>query len=191
MSTIITGNFSTKARADAAIDVLLVNGIPSDHICTFALNAPGQHAAFPIGGDHDASVGAEHAGRGAAAGAAIGGVVGASAGLIAVAAAGPAAVAGGAAVGAYLGSLAGALSTLGDDEAAPSVQEHEAAHAGVLLAVDAPAPFEQQRVTDILYREGAREVEPAQGTWRDGTWIDYQPVKTDSLPETVTLKQHP
>src|SRR5471030_3202589 len=135
MSLIIAGHFPTKSRADLAVETLLASGIRHDSMCTFALNPPGQHGKFPIGGDHDESKGAAHAGRSAATGAAIGGVVGATAGVAAAAAIGPVAIVGGAAVGAYLGSLAGALDQLGSPQANTLETDEQEIHpAGVLLA---------------------------------------------------------
>ena len=172
MSMIVAGNFAIKAEADSAIEALLSGGIKADHICSYALNPPGQHGTYPIGGDEDESPGATEAGGGALKGAVIGGAIGLGAGIIA----GPAGMAGGAAVGAYVGSLAGALNSLGEDSAHP---DHTiAAHpAGVLVAVDAPIDSERAFAAGVLRQGGAREVEESEGIWRDGKWADFDPVR--------------
>src|SRR5277367_1198311 len=168
MSLIVTGNFPTKSHAETATAKLVASGVKQNNICIYALNAPGQHAAFPIGGDHNVSAGAHHAGRDTAAGAAIGGVVGAGAGAAASLVLGPAAVVGGAAVGAYVGSLAGALQGLGADAPDDVADEHTVQPAGALVAVNAPAPEERDRVMNILYAQGARRVDARQGIWKHG-----------------------
>jgi hypothetical protein len=175
MSVIITGNFPTKSRAEIATAELVASGVRRDSICIYALNAPGQHATFPVGGDHDVSAGAHHAGRDTAAGAAIGGVVGAGAGAAASMVLGPVAVVGGAAVGAYIGSLAGALQGLGADQPDDVADEDTVQPAGALVAVNAPATDEQDRVTHILYAQGARRVDTKQGIWEQGAWTDMDP----------------
>ena len=108
MSMIVSGNFAIKAEADSAIKALLGSGIGAGHICSFAINPAGQHDAYPIGGDEDASHGAAEAGPDALKGAAIGGTIGLGAGVVAFPIAGPVGMAAGAGVGAYIGSLAGA-----------------------------------------------------------------------------------
>jgi hypothetical protein len=178
MSVIIIANFGTKAEAEVAVRGLKRIGINSDRMCSFAINPPGQHAAYPIGGDHYASPGAEHAGAGALTGAAVGGVAGGIAGLAAVAAFGPAVVVGGAAAGAYVGSLVGALNTLGSpDPAGDPVADSKVTPAGVLLAIHASAPAEREEIADVLYQCGAREVSATRGNWRNGTWVDYDPAQ--------------
>jgi hypothetical protein len=176
MSVIITANFATKGEADVAARSLKRIGIKSDRMCSFAVDPPGQYATFPIGGDHHASPGAEHAGSGALAGATIGGAVGGGAGLGAAAALGPAAVVGAAGAGAYVGSLLGAHNKLGSaDPAGDPRADAAATPAGVLLAIQASVPTEREEITDVLYRSGAREVAATRGVWRNGTWVDYDP----------------
>src|SRR5262245_6447874 len=114
MATIIAANFETETQAERAVEKLNELGFAAERLCSFFLNPPGQHAAFPIGGDRDESPGAEHAEKGAAKGAAIGGAVGLAVGLAATPFAGPAAAVGGAGAGAYTGALVGALGTLGE-----------------------------------------------------------------------------
>ena len=186
MTTIVAGNFENIIRADSAKQALLTAGIKSDRICSFGINPPGQHSAYPIGGDEYASAGATEAGGGALSGAAIGGAIGLGAGLAALPFAGPAALVGGASIGAYVGSLAGALNTMGKDEEEGRAPVGEESHpAGVLLAVEAPQEEERARAVNILRMHGAREVEQTEGTWRDGMWVDFDPVAPKIAPHTA------
>jgi hypothetical protein len=76
-----------------------------------------------------------------------------------------------------VGSLAGALKHMGEDEEEGRGPAHEAdPHpAGVLVAVLIDEGTEPLHVIDILTHEGAREVDKAEGTWRDGMWTDFDP----------------
>ena len=184
MNRIVAGNFPNKAQADSAIQVLLSAGIGAEHICTFRVNPPGQHATYPIGGDEYASPGATAAGGSAMTGAAIGGAVGLGAGLVAMPIAGPVGVAAGAGIGAYVGSLAGAMKGLGDGEAHGVPNEGEAARpAGVLVAVEAPLALERAFAADVLRQRGARDVEETEGLWEGGSWVDFDPTPEKHLRE--------
>lgn len=184
MSRIVAGNFPDKAHADSAIQALLAAGIESDHICTFRVNPPGQHGTYPIGGDEYASPGATEAGQSALTGAAIGSAIGLGAGVVAAPLAGPAAVIGGAGVGAFVGSLAGALKNMGQDEedGVPVAPNDATRPAGVLVAVDVPLALERAFAADVLRQRGARDVEETEGTWRDGTWVDFDPTPEKREP---------
>jgi hypothetical protein len=91
MANIVAGRFEQQTDADAAIAELMRLGFARDQVTSFFVNPPGEHAKFLIGGDREASPGAESAGTGAVAGAAVGGAVGASLGLAATPVMGPAA----------------------------------------------------------------------------------------------------
>jgi hypothetical protein len=182
MDTIIAGRFETYAAARQAEAVLKGSDFTANDICTFYVNPPGQHGAYPLGGDEYADKDARKADDDAGKGAALGGAVGVGAGIAAgaAAAAAPAAAAaavvGAAGAGAYTGSLAGALHGLGDDEnkqdaAAPS----EPRKAGVLVAVRAEDDSAALNAREIFKQSGASDVEIAQGTWRDGQWADFDP----------------
>ncbi|MEO8157542.1 MAG: hypothetical protein ABI648_07070 [Betaproteobacteria bacterium] len=187
MSTIVAGNFEIKAEADSAIEALLSGGINADHICSFAVNPPGQHDAHPMVGDEYASPGATRAGGGSIKGAAVGTAIGMGAGVVALPIAGPAGMAGGAAIGAYVGSLLGALNSMGEDvDPAHSVGTIAARPAGVLVAVGTPLAADRNFATDLLRKRGARDVEIAEGTWRDGSWVDFNPVRD----QPATSKAH-
>ena len=151
MATIIAGNFETKPQAEKAVETLLGLGIPAHRVSSFFVNAPGQHATFPIGGDHDESPGAEGADKGAAKGAAIGG----------------------AGAGAYTGALVGALGNMGDHKHAATVVERPS---GVIVAVNASDHIEQALVANALRELDARQIELADGDWQAGKWVDFDPV---------------
>ena len=70
MTTIISGIFDTFPKAQAAVRDLHGNGLDDDDIEIFHNNAPGQHAAFPIGGDEDEDPQSRGAARDALKGAA-------------------------------------------------------------------------------------------------------------------------
>jgi len=185
VSHIVAGNFASKTQADSAIEALLSAGIAPDHICSFRVNPPGQHDAYPIGGDEYVSPGATGAGDSALKGAAIGGAIGLGAGIAALPVAGPAGVVGGAGIGAYVGSLAGALKTMGEDEE-NGIAPDATRPAGVLVAVEAPLALERAFAADVLRQRGARDVEETEGTWRDGTWVDFDPT-----PEKHVTQRRP
>jgi hypothetical protein len=46
----------------------------------------------------------------------------------------------------------------------------------VLVAVHAPEPQAQECALITLVSAGAGSIETADGTWRDGQWIDFDPV---------------
>jgi hypothetical protein len=179
MPNIVAGRFEQQADAEAALAALQRAGFGRDQVTSFFVNPPGQHAQFPVGGDRAASPGAKTAGVGAAAGAAVGGVVGLGVGLAATTVVGPAAVPAAAGVGAYVGALAGALGKMEDSPA----QEHpladeqpEIRHAGFIVAAHASDDAQRARALELLQSSGAKDIETAEGQWRDGKWIDFDPV---------------
>lgn len=177
MATIIAGLFETIAEAEKA-EVELKNGaFDKSDVSVFALNPPGQHALYPVGGDQYADPGADEADTGAATGAALGGTMAAmaatGAGLVVAAAA--------AAVGAYTGSLVGALNKLGDqsDEAQPAAPIER--HAGVMVAIKTDDAQKQEQAITLLRVHGAQAIEKADGEWRNGQWVDFDPRKPPVL----------
>jgi hypothetical protein len=104
----------------------------------------------------------------------LGGAAGLALGLAAAPLVGPLAVAGGLVAGAYSGSLAGAVGALGKGETRP--EPPVARPSGVVVAVHAPTTFERERATAVLQRQRANSIEIAEGTWKDGTWRDFDPV---------------
>ncbi|MFO1312422.1 MAG: hypothetical protein U1F41_10215 [Burkholderiales bacterium] len=162
------------AAHDAAGD-LRTFGVAQGDMEIFHLNAPGQHDRRPIGGDEDADRGAREGDQGQLTGAAVGGAAGLAVGAAAIPVVGPLAAAAGLAVGAYTGSLHGALHKLGDT---PGAIEAPARPAGVRLSVHVLTPASRELVLATFRRHGARSIEEAEGTWRDGTWVEFDPVST-------------
>src|SRR5215831_8760065 len=187
MARIIAGRFEQKPEADRAVDTLRRRGFGADQVNAFFLNPPGQHAKFPVGGDENVSPGATKASGSAAKGALVGG----AAGLVLGLAAAPLA---GVGVGAYAGSLVGALNGMkkpvdpgeaarrpqsADSEIDPSGRPPRLA--GVMVTVYAPDEERRSIAINVLHSGGARDIEHAEGEWRDGKWIDFDPLKAPEL----------
>jgi hypothetical protein len=180
MTQIVAGLFDDEQSATAAAHELRNAGFDAANLDQFVLNPPGRHDAFPLGGDEDADPNAEGAEGGAAKGAAIGTAVGAVAGLAATPLIGPIAIAGAAAAGAYAGSLAGAMNKMGDAD--DNVREPRPA--GVMVAVNTDSPEDEEVAIDLLRDRGARLIERAEGSWRNGKWMDFDPVKAPDMVDT-------
>jgi hypothetical protein len=180
VTAIIAGRFQTFEQAEGVAKALVNADFKQEDVSVFYVNPPGQHDATPIGGDHiEADPGAEESTNEAATGAATGGAIGLAMGIAATAipVVGPAVAVAAAGVGAYTGSLAGGLSGAGEnDESVPVPRQ-----AGVLVAVRASDDHETQRAIEVLGTNGAQDMETADGTWRDGQWIDFNPVTPPRL----------
>ena len=171
MAHIIAGRFQTKAEADTVAATI---GRYADRrdICIFHNNPPGQHGTSMAGRienvDPAADGAAENAlGTAMAAGLAAG-VVGLAGGPVtALAAAG---------VAAYTGSLVGAQGGSEDDNQSPPLPDVRPA--GVILAVRIARPTNGQLVVSDLRNGGAEDIERAEGEWRDGDWVGFDPVAT-------------
>jgi hypothetical protein len=196
MATIIAGVFDTTAETLDVETELHAANIAADNISVFALNPPGQHALYPIGGDEDADHGARHAHTGALSGTVIGASAGLGLGAVTMAAtgAGPVVAVAAAAAGAYTGSLIGALNKLGETAGekhspgekpgdTPEETPHagDTRHAGTMIAVNAENAGARTSAVGILQAHGAKQVEQAEGTWRDGEWVDFDPRTTPRL----------
>lgn len=182
MSTIIAGTFEQQAPARHAIEELQQAGFAADRISTFYVNPSGQHATYPIGGDHDKSPGAEDSTKGTIAGAATGGTVGAVIGATTTPIFGPVGPAVGAMLGAHVGSLVGSLSQMKDDGEGPEKEETPALRiAGVYVAVALPDTGMEDQVVHVLRSCGAGSVERAQGTIDNGNWTDFDPASSPDL----------
>jgi hypothetical protein len=83
-------------------------------------------------------------------------------------------------VGAYTGSLAGALSKSGRsaERDAGQTTKPEPRRAGMVVAIRVSDPTSEARATQVLQHHGARDIEHAQGTWRNGKWEDFDPLST-------------
>jgi hypothetical protein len=183
MATIIAGEFATMAETESAAAALKEDGsFSADRVTVFMLNAPGQHALHPLGGDRDADSASTHAQGGTVTGAVIGATVGLGAGAAAMAAVdvGPVVAATAAAVGAYTGSLIGTLNKVGDKESPAEITENSR-RAGAMVAVNALDAAEQDSAVEILRAHGARQIERAEGRWENGAWVDFDPSATPQL----------
>ncbi len=177
MSTIIAGRFDEQTEVDQTVNDLDRAGFAADQIDTFFVNPPGQHDAYPVGGDQDESAGATNADATALGGIGVGAVVGLGAGLATAPFLGPAAIAVGAGVGAYTGSLAGALGGMDD----PHKLEDDAAvpqsrHGGLIVAVHTPDQATQSQAIAVLRARSAKDIERAEGKWIAGSWSDFDPL---------------
>ncbi len=170
MSTIVSGEFETLQDAEIALEALRCSGVRDADFCTFAVNPPGQHDQYPIGGDRDESPGAKNAEGGSATGAVVGGAVGATIGAVG----GPVGAAVGAGVGAYAGSFVGAMGGMDSSvKAGASVRK-----AGVLVAVNtANGKPSADSIARLLNETGAQPVERTEGVWSAGEWKDFDPVR--------------
>lgn len=183
---IVAGNFESNARATEAVEDLVHSGVAPDQVCVFFLNPPGQHAAYPVGGDRNESPGSRQSDTGALKGAAVGGAVGLGVGAAAAAGTavlGPIAALAALGVGAYTGSLAGALSKSGKsaERDAGRTTKPEPRRAGMVVAIRISEQAPEARAMDVLQRYGARDIEHAQGLWRNGKWEDFDPLSTPQL----------
>lgn len=178
MQTIVAGRLETQERAEQLMATLREHGVALSDMQAFFLPPPGQRAQFPIGGDEYADSDAEAAPRGQARGAALGAAAGLVAGGLAAAAIpplAPALLAGVTGVGALAGSVAGAVS--GTKPAEESVEEEQARAGGLMVAVRV-SPDTDAAVLEAFRAAGAEDVERATGEWRDGRWVDFDPLES-------------
>ena len=175
MTRIIAGRFEQQSQVQNARDEILRAGFSEEQVSAFYLTPAGQHGTYPLGGDHDASPGAEHTGPGRTTGMATGGAVGAAVGALTTPLTGPLGAVTGALVGAHIGSVAGSLSNMEDDGEAASHHDVPVRHAGMMLAVSVPDEAAEGRVIDALRAMGAADIECTEGTIVDGDWTDFDP----------------
>lgn len=173
MEHIIAGRFDTKSKADAAAAVI-VRYVDRSDICIFHNNPPGQHGTLMPGAEKDSNPGLKADGDSAvttalAAGLAAGAVGMAGGPVVALAAAG---------VAAYTGSLVGAMGGMQDEQ---SRQLPQLRPAGVILAIRIARPASERYVIGDLGSSGAEDIEQAEGEWRDGDWVDFNPIQEPRL----------
>ena len=174
MEHIIAGRFQTKAKADAAA-AAIVRYVDRGDICIFHNNPPGQHGSLRMGGDENVDPGSEVAEVSATSTALAAGV---AAGVIGLAG-GPVTALAAAGVAAYTGSLVGTLGGLGEDGQSPQLPHRRPA--GVILAVRIARPGNEEFVINDLRHGGAEDIEQADGEWRDGDWVDFNPAQEPRL----------
>jgi hypothetical protein len=186
MARIIAGRFETQPQADAALEALSRAGFRKEDYTSFYLTPPGQHDAYPIGGDAHHDEGTKESGKKAITAAAIGSVTGLALGTATGAALGEpgftaAGAIAGAGIGGYVGSLAGGLagSRAGDPAQATKDEPVERA-SGIIVAVRVDESTERQAI-EVLRTQGALEIERAQGEWHNGAWIDFDPRRVPDI----------
>ena|SRR5256885_80727 len=176
MSRIVAGRFERSLDADAALLNLEREGFLRGEVSSFYVAPPGQHAAYPLGGDSHSDAGSRHAGWGAVIGAVAGAAVGLVIGSLATAAYGPVAALIGAGLGAYIGSFIGAMKKVRHGARVDATLEHPAeTPAGRMIAVCVDRPDTESRAVQVLRRYGARDIGRTEGEWRDGDWRDFDP----------------
>lgn len=182
MTHIVAAHVGSQERGEQVRQALQARGIAASDIEVFTLTDAGRHARFPIGGDQDVDPGASKSAGGAAQGAVAGGTLGAVAGVAASAAApllAPAIIAGSAGAGAFAGALAGAMRRTeppGPAEAVNDVVTQQTRRGGVMVAVNVGQPDTRATAIACLRESGAQLIERADGQWRDGHWIDFDPL---------------
>ena len=189
MADIIAARYETYRDAERSVDMLVDRGLAQTDTSVFYLNAAGQHARFPTGGDEYADPAAKGAGSGTALGILIGAAIGGACGLIGITVLdivrpimAIVAVAG----GAYVGTLIGTLVATRKAPRFPIAREERPRKAGVMLAVRVPDDSLSGSVIEILRRAGGRDLERAHGVWRDGDWADFDPLSKPAFITTGT-----
>lgn len=188
LANIIAGSFEEQSSVTAAVGALRAAGFPAEHISSFFVSPPGQHARYAIGGDHDKSTGAQASTQGTAAGTTTGGVIGAAIGAITTPLTGPIGAITGGLVGAHIGNLVGALGAMKDDEAAadsPAIR-----HAGLLVAVSTPTERCKERAISLLREHGAMTLESGDGRIVNSDWQDFDPSAPPHLIDSGPSSQH-
>jgi hypothetical protein len=184
MQKIIAGRVETQQRAEELMATLRERGVAMSDMQAFYLTSPGQRAQFPIGGDQYADPDAEGAPQRQAKGVALGAAAGLAVGGIAAAAVPPLApviIAGVTGVGALAGSVAGAVSGTepasepSEDDESRGEEEH-GRQGGMMVAVRV-TPATETAVVEAFEASGAEAIERATGKWRDGRWVDFDPLE--------------
>ncbi|WP_144630932.1 hypothetical protein [Bordetella genomosp. 13] len=179
MSLIVAARFDTFPAAEDAARKLFASGFSEDAVNIFYVNPPGWHDRHPAGGDRTADPDSRGASKGAVLGAGLLATLGAAIGAGIVFALGHSGfgLIVGAALGAYIGSLMGAMRVAGRrSHKEPDRPDVQIRHAGVLTAVHV-SPDQENQAARILRESGGMDVERANGRWREGKWVDFDPVQ--------------
>lgn len=173
MDHIIAGRFESKAKADAAA-AAIVRYVDRSDICIFHNNPPGQHGTAMTDAVADTNPGLKADGESTVATALAAGLAAGAVGM----AGGPVVALAAAGVAAYTGSLVGAMGGMQDEQ---SRQLPQLRPAGVILAVRIARASSEKFVISDLRNCGAEDIEKAEGEWRDGDWVDFNPVQEPHL----------
>jgi predicted lipid-binding transport protein (Tim44 family) len=172
MALIIAGRFLTFQKAESTARKFFSNGFTRQNVSVFFVTPPGQHAKYPIGGDHYADPAAQPSGRGALLGISGGALTGLFVGTISYMSLNrfwlvPVMST---LLGAYIGSLICSLARM--RKRAPRYRQQDAYGSGVVLAAQVTEQSAQLAVC-LLKENGAAEVEKVSGIWQNGQWQDF------------------
>ena len=184
MSTIVAGHFQLQDQIEQARHELMNAGFAEERISSFFVNQPGQHDMTAIGGDHIQSPGAKESPLGVVEGAAAGGAIGAALGLATTPVTGPVGPVVGGLLGAHVGSLFSLtkMKEAGESEQGGTGENlFEPRKPGMVVAVAADGPGDEERALDVLHRLGSDHIERAHGTIENGDWTDFDPLSTPVL----------
>jgi len=190
VSLIVAARFDSFPEAEDAGRKLFAAGFARQDVSIFFVNPAGQHDRYPLGGDQATDPGARKTQRGAVAGAVVLGLAGAVIGSVIwrYAAGSVLALVIAVGVGAYIGSLGGALfATRSAARAYRAGHSTGVRRAGVLTAVHVTAATEAAAARVLRDCEG-KDVEKAEGRWRDGDWVDFDPVAAPVLSDKVQAR---
>jgi len=190
VSLIVAARFDSFPEAEEAGRKLFAAGFAQEDVSIFFVNPAGQHDRYPLGGDQAADPGARKTKHGAIAGAALLGLAGAVIGSIVwlYAAGSVLALVIAVGVGAYIGSLGGALvATRSATRAYRAGHSTGMRRAGVLTAVHVTVATESA-AAQVLRDCDGKDVEKAEGRWREGDWVDFDPVAPPVLSDKVQAR---
>jgi hypothetical protein len=64
----------------------------------------------------------------------------------------------------------------------PGPEAADTRRGGLMIAVNL-GKVDEAPVVELLRQMGAEDIERAEGTWRDGDWIDFDPIAPPKLVE--------
>ncbi len=192
MTRIVAARFDTFEAAEQVAATLHGARFAPDAVSVFFVTQPGAHGNFPIGGDRTDDPAAKQSPKGAIIGAIGLGLVGLVVGFT---------IRYGLGIsswvlfvttllGAYIGSLLGALiATKHRRPVRAPGRPTGRRQAGVMTAVRVEADTEGEAVR-ILRDAGGQDIEQADGQWRDGQWVDFDPVHSPVLTDKIPATAH-
>jgi hypothetical protein len=68
-----------------------------------------------------------------------------------------------------------------EDGDAKAENEHVVRRPGMVLAVAVDKPADEARALDVLRRQGASDLETAEGHVEHGDWVDFDPLSSPHL----------
>ena len=157
MATIIAANLQLQRQAEDAVEQLISAGFAPEKVTSFYVNPPGQHALYPIGGDHYQSPAdtAEKTGKSAILETAIAEVA-----------------------EAIIGVTHGNDSSMTQNHTTDSANNTDTKplyRAGMVVAVEVAGQPDQDKAVALLTQLGARNIEKVEGEIVDGEWLDFDP----------------